>query len=291
MAPSRRAPYDPDAYATDSIPEFSEPLPPRNGNGGGGGHGIIGFLKFLVFALDPRRRRPRGRPDGAPSGRRQHGHDRRRGQSRGAQPAVRRGHRSREPRCGAHHAGLDRDRPRSSSWSSPATRRRPSRTGSRSRACSATAGRSCSSRPIDKLTGSLQAGHLRPAQEHDARSAGPGAARPAGGQVRRHRPAHGPPARADHRQAREPQAGPADGRVGVLRHRHVAAAGPPRRLSVAPDDPQGRAEGRLARRFPVAGDVPRPARHDARGARPADARQLRAERRRRSGWPSPRTAA
>ena len=44
-------PYDPDAYATDSIPEFSEPVPgPRNG-GGGGGHGIIGFLKFLVFAL------------------------------------------------------------------------------------------------------------------------------------------------------------------------------------------------------------------------------------------------
>ena len=43
--------YDPDAYATDSIPEFSEPVPgPRNG-GGGGGHGIIGFLKFLVFAL------------------------------------------------------------------------------------------------------------------------------------------------------------------------------------------------------------------------------------------------
>ncbi|HEX6867255.1 MAG TPA: endolytic transglycosylase MltG, partial [Candidatus Limnocylindrales bacterium] len=46
-------PYDPDAYATDTIPEFSEPAPPRNGNGGGhgGGHGIIGLLKFLVFAL------------------------------------------------------------------------------------------------------------------------------------------------------------------------------------------------------------------------------------------------
>ncbi len=45
-------PYDPDAYATDTIPEFSEPVPRRNGNGGGGGgHGLIGLLKFLVFAL------------------------------------------------------------------------------------------------------------------------------------------------------------------------------------------------------------------------------------------------
>ena len=45
-------PYDPDAYATDTVPEFSEPVPSRNGSGGGGGgHGIIGLLKFLVFAL------------------------------------------------------------------------------------------------------------------------------------------------------------------------------------------------------------------------------------------------
>jgi UPF0755 protein len=43
-------PYDPDAYATEIIPEFSEPVP-RKRNGGGGGHGIIGFLKFVVFAL------------------------------------------------------------------------------------------------------------------------------------------------------------------------------------------------------------------------------------------------
>jgi UPF0755 protein len=44
-------PYDPDAYATDSIPEFSEPVPGPRGGGGRGGHGIVGFLKFLVFAL------------------------------------------------------------------------------------------------------------------------------------------------------------------------------------------------------------------------------------------------
>src|SRR3954453_12285192 len=44
-------PYDPDAYATDSIPEFSEPVPGPRGGGGRGGHGIVVFPKFLVFAL------------------------------------------------------------------------------------------------------------------------------------------------------------------------------------------------------------------------------------------------
>jgi UPF0755 protein len=44
--------YDPDAYATETIPEFSQPVNRgRGGRGGRGGHGIIGFLKFLVFAL------------------------------------------------------------------------------------------------------------------------------------------------------------------------------------------------------------------------------------------------
>ncbi len=44
--------YDPEAYATDTIPEFSEPAPrPRNGGGRGGGHGAVGLLKFLIFAL------------------------------------------------------------------------------------------------------------------------------------------------------------------------------------------------------------------------------------------------
>ena len=44
-------PYDPEAYATETIPEFSEPVHDNRGRGGGGGHGIVGFLKFLVFAL------------------------------------------------------------------------------------------------------------------------------------------------------------------------------------------------------------------------------------------------
>ena len=45
--------YEPDAYATESIPRFSEPYPrTRNGRGGrGGGRGIPGFIKFLLFAL------------------------------------------------------------------------------------------------------------------------------------------------------------------------------------------------------------------------------------------------
>ena len=69
---------------------------------------------------------------------------------------------------------------------------------------------------------------------------------------------------------------------GVLRHRQVPAADAPRRLPVAQDDPQGRPQGRVARGLPVAGDLPRPARHDARGAGPADARQVRGERRPRA---------
>jgi UPF0755 protein len=45
-------PYDPDAYATESIPEFSEAVPRRSGGrGGGAGGGLIGLVKFLVFAL------------------------------------------------------------------------------------------------------------------------------------------------------------------------------------------------------------------------------------------------
>jgi UPF0755 protein len=44
-------PYDPDAYATESIPEFSQPIPGgRRGRGGRGGS-VIGLVKFLVFAL------------------------------------------------------------------------------------------------------------------------------------------------------------------------------------------------------------------------------------------------
>jgi peptidoglycan lytic transglycosylase G len=46
-------PYDPESYATASIPEFSEPIPGRRGGrgGGGAGSGLVGLLKFLIFAL------------------------------------------------------------------------------------------------------------------------------------------------------------------------------------------------------------------------------------------------
>ena len=50
---STARPYDPEAYATETIQEFSEPVPRSRGGGGGGrgGNGLVGFLKFLVFAL------------------------------------------------------------------------------------------------------------------------------------------------------------------------------------------------------------------------------------------------
>ncbi len=44
-------PYEPDAYASDDIPEYSEPIPRQRNGGGRGGGGFVGFLKFLVFAL------------------------------------------------------------------------------------------------------------------------------------------------------------------------------------------------------------------------------------------------
>jgi peptidoglycan lytic transglycosylase G len=51
--PAPVRPYDPESYATASIPEFSEPIKRgRGGRGGGGaGSGLVGLLKFLVFAL------------------------------------------------------------------------------------------------------------------------------------------------------------------------------------------------------------------------------------------------
>ncbi len=49
---TRAAPYDPDAYATESIPEYSEPVPRgRRGGGGRPGGSVVGLLKFLVFAI------------------------------------------------------------------------------------------------------------------------------------------------------------------------------------------------------------------------------------------------
>jgi UPF0755 protein len=48
-------PYDADAYATEAIPPYSEPVSrggrgDRNGSGRGGG-GVAGIVKFLIFAL------------------------------------------------------------------------------------------------------------------------------------------------------------------------------------------------------------------------------------------------
>jgi UPF0755 protein len=44
-------PYDPDAYATETIPEYSQPVPGgRRGRGGPGGS-VMGLVKFLIFAL------------------------------------------------------------------------------------------------------------------------------------------------------------------------------------------------------------------------------------------------
>ncbi len=48
---SQARPYDPDAYATESIPEYSEPPRRNRGGGGQGGSGLTGVLKFLVFAV------------------------------------------------------------------------------------------------------------------------------------------------------------------------------------------------------------------------------------------------
>ena len=45
-------PYDQDAYATETVPEYSEPVPRgRDGRGGRSGGGLSGLLKFLIFAL------------------------------------------------------------------------------------------------------------------------------------------------------------------------------------------------------------------------------------------------
>ncbi len=45
-------PYDDDAYATEAIPPYSEPVRRGGGNGrGGGGSGFLGIIKFLIFAL------------------------------------------------------------------------------------------------------------------------------------------------------------------------------------------------------------------------------------------------
>jgi UPF0755 protein len=45
-------PYDPDAYATETVPEYLEPPPSGRGGGrgSGAGSGLMGLVKFLIFA-------------------------------------------------------------------------------------------------------------------------------------------------------------------------------------------------------------------------------------------------
>ena len=49
--PARARPYDPDAYATESVPEFSQPVPGGRPGRGRGGGSIAGLFKFLIFAF------------------------------------------------------------------------------------------------------------------------------------------------------------------------------------------------------------------------------------------------
>lgn len=49
--PAQARPYEPDAYATGSTSEFSEPPRRERGRGGRGHRGLGGLLKFLAFAV------------------------------------------------------------------------------------------------------------------------------------------------------------------------------------------------------------------------------------------------
>ena len=124
------------------------------------------------------------------------------------------------------------------------------------------------------LASQLQVGHVHPAEVDDARPARDRAAEAGDDAVHRHRAPDRPPARADHRQARD-DPGSRDEPGRLPRAGAPSHHGAPRRLSVA--RPAGR---RVARGLPLARDLPRPARHDARGAGPAHARQVQGRDRR-----------
>ena len=168
-------PYDPDAYATETIPRVLRAGPvagAADGRGGGPAGGLIGLLKFLVFALVLAAVVLRGRPDRPPAARRQRdpGWSRRTTPRRSA--AVREGRRRGGPRRRADRRRPRPTRPRSSSSSRRATRRATIATRLEEQGLIARrAGRSCSSRSSASLTGDAPAGHLRPAQEHDPRPA------------------------------------------------------------------------------------------------------------------------
>ena len=106
----------------------------RLGSNGSGGGGFGGLLRFLALRRRARRAGDRRRPHRPPAARRERGRRLGRRQPDGARSAVRRRPRPRGPRQRPDDPPSDRRRPRSSSSWRPATRRPPSRTGSRRRA-------------------------------------------------------------------------------------------------------------------------------------------------------------
>ena len=214
-------PYDPDAYATETIPEFSQPVPGGRRGRGGRGSSVVGLIKFLVFALvlaalviavALTALRPAvadavmSIADDNPAALQL--------------PFVK--------DIVAEKLGPSLTTPVSADTTQVEFLVEQGDTAKSIATKLETAGLIGDSRAFvfiateQNLTGSLQAGDVHPAQEHDpgpARQRAPGAR--ARAQVRGHRPAHGSSARADDRQARDAPA--PDGRVRVPRHRDLAA--------------------------------------------------------------------
>ena len=204
----------------------SDPDPSRYGRGhrpgGRGSHGVARAGQVPRLRPGPGRRRA-GRLADGPAARLQQ-HDPVLGGREPGRPAAalrRRTSSARtwEPRSRRRPRRMPR---RWNSSSSPATPRPRSAPGWPTRASSRTRARSCSSPSTRSCTGELQQGTfvLRKNMTPDQL-----VHRPAGGardQVHRHRPAHRPAARADHREAPDPR-GPGDGSAGLLRPRQVAA--------------------------------------------------------------------
>ena len=251
---TRRPPYDPDAYATESDPRVLRAVHAAGAAAavGGGGQRVVGLPEVPDLRARPCRARAGVAAHRAPAGRQRRDPRRRRGQPSRAPVAVRQGHRPREPRRRPDVAGLEPSRPRSSSSSSRATRPRRSPTkledaGLHRRQPGVRLHRD---RPrADRR--SLQQGTFILRKNMTPGPAGQRAARAAGGQVRRHRPADRASARADHRQARDARRSTMDA-AAFYDLVEVAAGRAHRRLSVAQEDPGRRPEGRLARGLPVA---------------------------------------
>ncbi len=270
-------PYDPDAYATETIPEFSQPVPGGRRGRGGRGSSVVGLLKFLVFALvlaalvmaiALTALRP-AVADAVMS-------------IADDNPATLQLPFVKD--IVAEKLGPALTTPVSQDMTQVEFLVEQGDTAKSIATKLEAAGLLGDSRAFvfiateRNLTGALQQGtfilrkNMTPDQLVE-RAAGAAA----GPQVRGHRPAHRSPARAGHGQARDTPA--PDGRVRVPRHRDLAAGRAGQRLPVAEEDPGRRSQGRVARRLPLAGHLSGAAGHHARGARPADARQVRGERR------------